>query len=317
MKTEKANNSITIQLRYCFRDENLHSMNAEIFNECERQFIKALKSIEKYLEDTLSIDIKPREEGSLIDIFTIAINNPAITTTFTALVSITATKFFDSKFSVAKHKTEETSKRLENVLKIKEEIKNGTITEDDFDYVAGKDKSLQKCKSNFFKSIKKEQKIEQLETKTTTNYASQPVIIVVSREDFDNFILPDTIEKNEEIRQAKIYIVAPILIKGRRDSWKGIYEKNSIDFKITDNDFLEQVWNQLVKFGNGTFINCDLKIIKTINVETEEIKISREVINVINYGDDDKQIRKITHKRKMKNNDNVQQLTLFDDLQNK
>jgi hypothetical protein len=28
----------TIEIRYCFDDENLHSMDAEIFNECEKQF---------------------------------------------------------------------------------------------------------------------------------------------------------------------------------------------------------------------------------------------------------------------------------------
>lgn len=103
---------MTIQLRYCFNDENEHTMNAEVFNECKRQFIKAIKSTEKYFEDILQVKIKPREAGSLIDIFTIAINNPAITTTFTMLVTIFATKFFDAKFSTAKHKTDEVNQKL-------------------------------------------------------------------------------------------------------------------------------------------------------------------------------------------------------------
>jgi hypothetical protein len=75
MKIETSNNALTIQLGYCFEDENLHSMNAEVFNECERQFIKVIKSTEKYFEDTLQVKIKPRKEGSLIDVFTVAINN--------------------------------------------------------------------------------------------------------------------------------------------------------------------------------------------------------------------------------------------------
>lgn len=104
MQIETSNNTLTIQLRYCFDDENKHSMNAEVFNECERQFIKALKSTEKYFEDTLQVKIKPREAGSLIDVLTIAINNPEIRATFTTLVTIFATKFFDTKFSSAKQK---------------------------------------------------------------------------------------------------------------------------------------------------------------------------------------------------------------------
>jgi len=119
MKIETSNNALTIQLRYCFEDENLHSMNAEVFNECERQFIKAIKSTEKYFEDTLQIKIKPREDGCLIDIFTILINNPAIVTTFTTLITIFATKFFDFKYSSAKHKTDETSIKLENLQQSK------------------------------------------------------------------------------------------------------------------------------------------------------------------------------------------------------
>ena len=33
----------TIEIHYCFEDETLHSMDAEIFNECEKHFIKELK----------------------------------------------------------------------------------------------------------------------------------------------------------------------------------------------------------------------------------------------------------------------------------
>lgn len=50
MHIENSNNTLTIQLRYCFDDENKHTMIAEVFNECERQFIKAIKSTEKYLK---------------------------------------------------------------------------------------------------------------------------------------------------------------------------------------------------------------------------------------------------------------------------
>lgn len=42
----------TIEIHYCFDDNTLHSMDAEIFNECEKCFIKALKSTEKYFENT-------------------------------------------------------------------------------------------------------------------------------------------------------------------------------------------------------------------------------------------------------------------------
>ena len=313
MKIESSNNALTIQLRYCFEDENAHSMNAEVFNECERQFIKAIKSTEKYFEDTLQVKIKPREEGSLIDVFTIAISNPAITTTFTAIITIFATKFFDSKFSSAKHKTDETNKKLENLQTIKEQIKAGTLTVDDFDYIASNDKELRKQKSIFFKSAKKESELTKIEAITSSN--TQSIVIVVERKDFDNLILPETTEKEEDSQQAKIFIVSPILMQGKKNpAWRGIFGEQLIEFKITDKEFLQQVYGKQIKFSNGTFINCELKITKTTNIETEETKISREVTAVSNYGEDDTQIRKIIHRRKPQKTDTAQMLSLFDNL---
>lgn len=312
MQIETSNNTLTIQLRYCFDDENKHSMNAEVFNECERQFIKALKSTEKYFEDTLQVKIKPREAGSLIDVLTIAGTGAFCY----ELIKTFATKFFDSKFPTAKHKTDEVNQKLENLQTIKEQIKAGTLTETDFDYIASNDKDLRKQKSNFFKTAKKEKDVTKIETTTSTNTNEQPLIIVVTRQDFDTFIIAETTEKTDETQEAKIYIVAPILIKGRRDAWKGILDENSIDFRIADKEFLEQVWNKQINFQNGTFINCELKTTTTTNIETEEIKISREVINVANYGEDEQPIKQISHRRKPKQTDNSQQITMFIDDQN-
>jgi hypothetical protein len=313
MKIETSNNALTIQLRYCFEDENLHSMNAEVFNDCECQFIKVIKSTEKYFEDTLQVKIKPRKEGSLIDIFTVAINNPEIRASAIALITIFVTKFFDAKFSTVKHKTDETIKKLENLQTIKEQIKAGTLTEDDFDYIASNDKDLRKQKSIFFKSAKKEAEITKIETTTSTNTNEQPIIIIVERKDFDSFILSQTTEQTEETQDAKIYIVTPILIKGRRDAWKGIFEDNSIDFKIADKEFLAQLWNKQINFQNGTYINCELKTTTSTNIESEETKISREAENVANYRKDNQPVKTITHRRKSKTTDTSQQLTMFTD----
>jgi len=314
MKIETSNNTITIQLRYCFEDENLHSMNAEVFNECERQFIKAIKSTEKYFEETLEVKINPREDGSLIDILTVLVNNPV----FGLLVGIFATKFFDFKFSSAKHKTDETSVKLENLQAIKEQIKAGTLTEEDFDYIASNDKELRKLKSIFFKKVKHEPDITKVEAKTIQDINSQPIIIVVERQEFDHFIIPEITEKEEDTQPAKIYIVSPILVQGKKSpAWRGIYNEEPIEFRLTDKDFLQQVYGKVVKFSNGTYINCDLKTKTTTNIETDEMKISREVTLVNNYGEDDRQIRKVIHKQKSKKKNTIQipLPSLFDSLE--
>ena len=313
MKIETSNNALTIQLRYCFEDEDLHSMNAEVFNECERQFIKAIKSTEKYFEETLEVKINPREEGSLTDVLTVLVNNPI----FALLVGVFATKFFDFKFSSAKHKTDETSIKLGNLQAIKEQIKAESLTEEEFDYIASNDKDLRKLKSNFFKTAKKDLDIVKVEAKTISDINAQPIIIVVERQEFDHFIIPETTEKEEDTQPAKIYIVSPILVQGKKSpAWRGIFNDEPIDFRLTDKDFLQQVYGKVVKFSNGTFINCDLKTTVTTNIETDEMKISREVTFVNNCGEDDGQIRKIVHRQKKSKKIATAQLPfLFDCLE--
>jgi hypothetical protein len=107
-------------------------------------------------------------------------------------------------------------------------------------------------------------------------------------------------------------------VQGKKSpAWRGIFNDEPIDFRLTDKDFLQQVYGKEVKFSNGTFINCDLKTTITTNIETEETKMSREVTIVNNYGEDDNQIKKITHRQKLKNRNAIKipLPSLFDNLE--
>ena len=73
------------------------------------------------------------------------------------------------------------------------------------------------------------------------------------------------------------------------------------------------VKNQKIQFQNGTYINCELKTIEKVNTETGEVKTHREVTNVVECGDEENGFKPIPHKRRVKNNDNSKQLSLFGD----
>ena len=68
--------------------------------------------------------------------------------------------------------------------------------------------------------------------------------------------------------------------------WRGIYSGLPIEFKIDDKDFLEQVYDQEIKFGNGTSITCNLQIETktTIKDDIEEAKNADRVI-LLNKGE--------------------------------
>jgi hypothetical protein len=302
--------TIEFQMCYSFFDENSHSMNAIIFNDCERQFIDAIQSLNKYLDFIIEIEVLAKEDGSLKGVYRAIVKNPIVL----ILITAAATSFFTSSFPRAIHQTEETKNKLENILTIKEAIKLENLTVDEFDYVAENDKDLKKLRSNFFKNAKKEEKIKQIEIKSNTQIDGCPVFEskIVTHNQFDQFIIRDEFETEEDMIDAKIYIVAPILIKGRRDFWKGILNDEFIEFRVTDKNFLDNVYNHTVKFSNGTYINCKLKTVKTINLMTCKETLTRDVIEVINYGDNENYVKPI-RKRTIKIHDPGQMLLLFDD----
>jgi ribosome-associated toxin RatA of RatAB toxin-antitoxin module len=55
--------SIDLQIHFYFKNENIHAMNADIFNNYQRQFINALKKADKYFDKPLLIEVTAREEG--------------------------------------------------------------------------------------------------------------------------------------------------------------------------------------------------------------------------------------------------------------
>lgn len=303
--------SILLQMHYHFKDENSHSMNAIIHNECEKQFIHALKLLNKYLDTVIIIKVIAKDEGGIKDIYEISIKNTLILIILTALITSSMQQFFTSNFRPAINVTEETKNKLDNLSKIKEMLKEGNLTSEEFDYIVENDKDLKKLKSNFFKSAKQEESITKIEFEDISPN-SIPIFDkqTIEYSDFDKCIIIEEQEKNDSDIDAKIYIVAPVLVRGRKDHWKGIYEEESIDFKISDKDFLEKVYEHEIKFCNGTYINCKMKIIRTLNKNDNTEKINREIIDVENWGDEDGFRILSKKKKKLKNNDS--ELTLFD-----
>lgn len=228
-------NSITLQLHYILDDKELHSMNAQVHNECAKQIIQAIVHLNKYLEEPIELEVFAKEEGGVRDIYEILIKNPLLIIIITALITSAVNQFFTSNFSPAVNYTEETKNKLETLLKIKEAVKAGNLTSDEFDYITENDKDLKKLKSNFFRSVRREKRIDLIEVEACKPDRT-PVFkkIAINSTEFDNCILPaEEISTDTEIN-AKIYIVAPVLIKGRKDYWKGIYNGLPIEFRVSD-----------------------------------------------------------------------------------
>lgn len=67
-------------------------------------------------------------------------------------------------------------------------------------------------------------------------------------------------------------------------------------------------------FGNGSYINCRMKIKRIYNLFEDKERVFREVFEVIGKGDDDN-ITQIQRRKKSKNTTNqVNQPNLFSDI---
>jgi len=308
--------SIDIHIHFYFKENAIHSMDAVIFNECERQFINAIKNINKYLKEPIDIQVFAKNEGGLIENLKIVINHKITKKVVMIIVACFCTAFFTAKFRQKQPLSQEIKNKLENVLAIKEAIASDALTEEEFIYIASNDKELLKFRSSFFKKAKDDKTLKQIEIDTDTKIEDRPIFnkISVPYEKFDDFILND--DDNEEttnIREedVKIHIIAPILVKGRREHWKGFYNSESIDFILSDKEFLEQVYLHEIKFGNGSFIKCKLRITTTRKGNEKETTIW-EVFYVDNYGDDENFVAPVNHNKK-KTESNVQNLFDFDE----
>ena len=304
--------SVDIYIHFYFKETDIHSMNAFIFNECEKQFIKAIKNIDKYLKEPIEILVYAKEEGGLKERLKVVINNPLAVGIVCAIIGAYCNTFFNLGFEQKLPVSQETKNKLENILNIKNAISSNNLTEDEFVYISSNDKELRKLRSNFFSTAIKDETLLQVEIDTDTQIGERLLFdkIIVPYEKFNDFIIKDDDEQEStpEIveKEVRIYIIAPILVEGRKDHWKGFLNGGSIDFILSDKEFLQQVYSQEIKFGNGTYLDCKLRITTTIKMKGKE-EIINDVFYVKNSGDEENFVRPIKRRKRKQHNQGLLQ----------
>lgn len=136
-------------------DDDVHKMDAFSRNECEKQFLKAINYLQKYLGCKISIDVQVKKEGGVIDTYQVIcaeiLTNPSVTFVFGAVFNAFINNFFRPNI----HSSEETKNNLENIEKTKQLIESGTITSENFESIFANDRYIKKRKSIFLKKHKK------------------------------------------------------------------------------------------------------------------------------------------------------------------
>ena len=277
-----------LELHYHFNDDS-HSMNAKIRNECEKELIHIFNEIIQIFELEVDIESEALREGGLREIWKFIGKNSQQLTLIVSICAIIISR-------IPLENDELVSLQIKN-LKLENELKKLEIQKlkEEHDFSVESNMELQRQvldslntyykivwhKSNFYKKINKYNKIEKITT-STLNDSDKPTEkpISVSKKDFSKFIL----HSNEFVpivdEDAVIEIISPVLKSGNFQ-WKGFYNNEIIPFYVTDKKFRSSVKKKEIEFVNGVAIKCVLKQTRIID-DYGFIKVKKsEVLTVL------------------------------------
>src|SRR5690606_8486343 len=286
-----------LQLHYFLRDE-LHSVDAFINNKAEYELLRIFKEVINILEleGELEFETIAIGEGGIKAFYKILskkknkrkLKNALmyLAGILSVIISDVVSDQINTDHEYEKLKKQEIQLRIEQ---LKRDLENDEATEDEKTviiqnlsiYIAETNK-VKLFKSNFYSTLLKEEKIEQVSTQRL-NESLEPITKenIVPRKDFNKFILHSVdIDPNYKENEV-IEIVAPVLKKGNM-KWKGIYNDRPISFYMRDGEFLASVINKEISFSNGTSIIADIEFEQKMN-DDGDIEIG--TISIFNVTD--------------------------------
>jgi hypothetical protein len=255
-----------LELHYYFNDDS-HSMNAQVRNECEREILAIIKEMLTSLDIEVDIESEAFTEGGLREWWKLIGKNSPQITLIIALLTVYLSRVPLENRELVQLQIE--NLKLDNEIKqqelkkIKNEIKTDEhVTEEVIEKVIeklDKDYKLIWHKSNFYKKLSFYPKVEKIATRKL-DQANRPIDTerTVLRNEFREFVLmSDKFPPNID-EEAVIDIISPVLKKGSF-TWKGFYKGQVIGFEMKDEEFKNAVLNKQIEFVNGTAIKCVLQ----------------------------------------------------------
>lgn len=301
-----------LQLHYFLKDE-LHSVDAFINNKAEYELLRIFKEVTSILEleGELQFETIAIEKGGIKAFYKLIskkknkrkIKNALLYLAgiLSVIISDVVSDHIKTDHEYEKLKKEEIRLRIE---KLKRDIEDEETTEKDKTLIIqnlsvfiAETNKVKLFKSNFYSTLLKEEKIEQVSTQRL-NENLEPITSenIVPRKDFDKFIL-HSVDIDSDFRESEIIeIVSPVLKKGNM-KWKGIYNEKAISFYMRDGEFLTSVINKEISFSNGTSIIADIEFEQKMN-DDGEIEIGTiSIFNVTDVFEDSKRIETKRKKR--------------------
>lgn len=278
------------QLHYYFDDDS-HSMDAMVRNQCECEVIAILLEIANTLSESIQIDSEAHQEGGLRDIWKIANANAGMLSVIVGIASLAIPLLPKSDSELERLQKEELRLSIEErklrIEKLKTEVKSDNVTPDTVSKVAevvNENYKVIARRSNLFKYLDGYPKVTQLGINGLTKYGEDASPeSYISRVSFKKYVLPSHRLPMQTVDDAVIEIVSPVLRQGNY-KWKGIWQGQNISFTMKDANFKQEVLSKQISFQHGSCIRCALNIRSKLDHLGEIVITSYSVDTVLEIG---------------------------------
>lgn len=243
-------------IHYGLEDDGCYSIDAETENQGTLVFLKSANYVSNVLHSKIHIKTTSLGKGSVIRYFQLElkdynVNNNIILSIITYLLQQCLFKKRSVDIDQLIKVFGKDEKNLSEIFQ-REHISENIIKN------LSNDGFLSRQRNTFYDSVFKEKDIEYIDFSRGKDFAKdESDKVTVQRSDFNSFIKtvkPET----REIKDAKIYIISPILLKVD-NKWKGLYNGEIIAFKVLSGEFKVKSQNGSYKFSTGFNIICNLR----------------------------------------------------------
>jgi hypothetical protein len=290
-----------LQIHY-YLAENVHSMNATIYNKAESELLKIMTEVSKVLDIGLSVEVYALEEGGIKAIYKflnkkknkrkMLIVGAFFAGIVATVVSDVVSENINSDPEMERLKREKIELEIRKLKKELTEQTKITLSEDEEEFIVTQEfidnlsiyiselNQVKISKSKFYKYLLNEGKIEKVSTQEL-NQNFEPINQekIVPRKDFKLFVINETEIDAEYEYDVTLEIASPVLIKNRM-SWRAIHNGEQITFSLKDENFKNLIITKHLQFSNGTKIVCELETKQKMTDDGEILKAGRAVYNV-------------------------------------
>lgn len=299
----------SLMVHYDLQDNSTHVMNARVEAESSLCYIKALNYVSKVMGINNDLQTGSLKQGSVVKIFWFVMDEGDETQWIRyVLILIFRRLFFEKKII----RMEDLTKGLSNQEAdgINAVIQKFKIDEKMLERL-NSHLHFRKARTEYFKQLSTCKEIKAVDIKHNDFDNLDKIDFRVDSSLFASYIetfVPET----KIVDHAKVYIVSPVIVKGKSIKWKGNYEGNDIKFEIMAGQFKTEAQNAEIDFRTGSYIDCKLQFDETFDEDENPVHNSYKVLVVYGYGYDDNYTETLEGKKKRIEDS---QPTLFDGME--